>query len=162
LAESIGKEKNMEGRIVHEGITPTTSIGPTDLHSMAQLYLGGPNDKFFRIVTIDSPPKDLRIPPSKEIEELAPNASGKRLSQIMDAISGGLKAAYSSRSIPFVHVRMADLSERSVGALLQMEMIEVMLLAKLFGVNAFDQPAVEEYKKEAKKLLSENKTGIKE
>ena len=46
MAESLGKEFNKKGETVNTGITPVVSIGSTDLHSMAQLYLGGPYDKF--------------------------------------------------------------------------------------------------------------------
>ena len=46
MAESLGKEFNKKGEKVNIGITPIVSIGSTDLHSMAQLYLGGPYDKF--------------------------------------------------------------------------------------------------------------------
>ncbi len=46
MAESLGKEFNKKGEKVNIGITPDISIGSTDLHSMAQLYLGGPYDKF--------------------------------------------------------------------------------------------------------------------
>ncbi len=43
--ESVGKEKDLNGKEIHAGITPTVSLGSTDLHSLAQLFLGGPTDK---------------------------------------------------------------------------------------------------------------------
>ncbi|MCL6088908.1 MAG: hypothetical protein M1530_01950 [Candidatus Marsarchaeota archaeon] len=155
MGESVGKSQDLGGRPVHAGITPTVSIGSTDLHSMAQLYLGGPRDKFFRFVTVDSPSPDPRVPPSPLLDALVPHAGGKRLSQLMEAICGGVQAAYRAQSIPYAHVRLADLSEFSIGALMQMEMVEMMLLARLMNVNAFDQPAVEAYKKETRRILSE-------
>ena len=60
MGESIGKEKDLEGKIVHAGITPIVSIGSTDLHSMAQLYFGGPDDKFTNIISAPSLPPLLR------------------------------------------------------------------------------------------------------
>ncbi|MDZ4221383.1 MAG: hypothetical protein U1C18_00750, partial [Patescibacteria group bacterium] len=46
VGESLGKEFNAHGRAVHAGITPLVTVGSTDLHSMFQLLLGGPVDKF--------------------------------------------------------------------------------------------------------------------
>ena len=42
VGESLGKADNRQGKRVNIGITPTVSVGPEDLHSVAQLYLGGP------------------------------------------------------------------------------------------------------------------------
>ncbi|VVB57666.1 Glucose-6-phosphate isomerase [uncultured archaeon] len=97
------------------------------------------------------------VPASPELDALVPHAGGERLSHLMEAISGGVQAAYRAQSIPYAHVRLPNTSEASVGALMQMEMVEMMLLAKLMHLNAFDQPAVEAYKKETKRILAEGK-----
>ena len=155
MGESVGKEQDLGGMPVRAGITPTVSIGSTDLHSMAQLYLGGPDDKFYRFLSVEKSPADLRTPKDVDLEALVPHSSGQKMSELMDAILYGTQAAYSAKSIPYVHLRLADTSERTIGALLQMEMIEMMLLAYLMNVNAFDQPAVEAYKKETRRILAE-------
>ncbi len=155
MGESVGKAADLQGREVRAGITPTVSIGSTDLHSMAQLYLGGPKDKFFRMVSVDSVSPDPLVPSSSSLEELVPHAGGQHFSHLMEAILGGVQAAYRAQSIPYVHIRLADTSEATIGALLQMEMVEMMLLAKLMNVNAFDQPAVEAYKKETRRIMAE-------
>ena len=54
LAESLGKKYTKTGIKVNEGINPTVSVGSTDLHSMAQLYLGGPADKFTTFINVIS------------------------------------------------------------------------------------------------------------
>ena len=48
---------------------------------------------------------------------------------------------------------MHDISENSLGQYLQLKMIETMYLARLMGVNAFDQPKVEDYKRETREIL---------
>ena len=62
MGESIGKEYDKNMIRVFEGITPTVSIGSTDLHSMAQLYLGGPYDKFTTFVRIEKNREEIDIP----------------------------------------------------------------------------------------------------
>jgi len=62
MGESIGKEYDRQGKKVYTGITPTVSIGSVDLHSMAQLYLGGPFDKFTTFVKIENNHHQLSLP----------------------------------------------------------------------------------------------------
>jgi glucose-6-phosphate isomerase len=154
MGESIGKEWN-KGHTsqIWMGITPTVSLGSTDLHSMAQLYFGGPNDKFFTLVTVEekSGPK---VPIMKQYDALVPNIQGKKLSTIMDAISNGVAITLRKQERPYCEIRLPDASEHSIGALLQLHMIEMMYLAALLDVNPFDQPNVEAYKTETKKILS--------
>jgi len=152
MAESIGKKKDLKGKVVRKGITPIVSIGSTDLHSMAQLYLGGPKDKFTNIIygkndTIVSVPKVLNF------NGLVSNIKGKSFDNIMNAIFGGVKAAYEKNNLPYLTIELGKISEQSLGYYLQFRMIEMMYLAQLLKVNAFNQPSVEDYKKETRRLL---------
>jgi glucose-6-phosphate isomerase len=154
MGESIGKEWNKEHtQQVWMGVTPTVSVGSTDLHSMAQLYFGGPNDKFFTLVTVEEK-AGLKAPIMKQYDALVPNIQGKRLATIMDAISSSVAITLHKQERPYCEIRMPDASEHSIGALLQLHMMEMMYLAALLGVNPFDQPNVEAYKIETKRILS--------
>ncbi len=133
VAESIGKRKDA-------GITPTVSIGSTDLHSIAQLYLAGPRDKFTEFISIDKT-----------------NTPSKKLDTIMDAILKGTKAALKKRKLPFTHITLPNKSEHSIGQLLQLKMIETIFLGHLLNINPFDQPAVEAYKEETRRILKKGK-----
>lgn len=153
MGESIGKEYNKSGtRRILAGITPTVAIGSTDLHSMAQLYLGGPDDKFTTIVSVEEK-NGLRLPNKKVFDAMVPHIQGKSLTELMDAIIGGVLIAYKTSQRPFVHVKFPNRDEYAVGQFLQFKMIEMMLLGYLLNVNPFDQPAVERYKIETKRLL---------
>lgn len=152
VAESLGKEKDVAGNIVHAGITPIVSIGSTDLHSMAQLYFGGPKDKFTTLVYA-SMKSTLQIPHEEIFHGLVLGLPGKTPHDVMHAIIGGVRAAYEKNSLPFMEVQFEKLSEYSIGAYMMWRMISVMYLAKLLQVNAFDQPNVEDYKEGTRKLL---------
>jgi glucose-6-phosphate isomerase len=145
LAESTGKRKT-------RCITPTVSIGSTDLHSMAQLYLGGPDDKFTNFV-ITHFNNTTKVPLYPEYNALVPNLQEKELNHIMHAIVEGVKIAYKKEKRPFTETRLDGKSAKAIGAFMQLKMIETILLARLLDVNPFDQPAVELYKKETKRLL---------
>lgn len=145
IGESLGKEG--------KGITPTVSIGTTDLHSVAQLYLGGPKDKFTTFVSVKNSGKDFTIPKNHDIEELVPGISGKKFSVLMKATLGGIKVAYKKQNLPFMEIELEDLSEKSLGKFMQEKMMEIVHLAKLMGVDPFDNPQVELYKEETRKLL---------
>lgn len=152
MGESIGKEHNKEGKEVNEGITPTVAIGSTDLHSMAQLYLGGPKDKFTQFIYAPEG-EDARVPEEPFFAGLVSDINGKTFAEIMEAILGGVQNAYRANKIPFVEIKLPEVSEYTLGEFLQFKMFEVMYVAELLGLNAFDQPAVEKYKKETRELL---------
>ncbi len=154
MGESIGKEHDLQNNVVHAGITPTVSIGSTDLHSVGQLYLGGPRDKFTTFISAEKTSGDVTISENPLMPGLVEGIYGKKASEIMAAILGGVKAAYSNQKLPFMEVTLENISEESIGEFLQFKMIEMMYLGKLLNVNTFDQPHVELYKVETKKLLS--------
>lgn len=145
MGESIGKDG--------VGITPTVSIGSNDLHSMLQLYLGGPKDKFFTFVSAMGHEKALKVPQKPALPLLMEELRDKSTADIMNAIFESIKLAYEESNLPFVEIQFQSMSEKSIGKFMQLKMIEMMLLGKLFGVNAFDQPNVESYKVEALKIL---------
>ncbi|PIQ77163.1 hypothetical protein COV82_05745 [Candidatus Peregrinibacteria bacterium CG11_big_fil_rev_8_21_14_0_20_46_8] len=154
MGESIGKEKDLDGNIVHAGITPMVSIGSTDLHSMAQLYFGGPRDKFHHIIYSPTPNFTANVPKESPLENLVQGIGGKSFQEIMSAIIGGVKAAYVKNKIPFTEITMPEVREHTLGQYLQFKMIEMMFLARLMNLNAFDQPNVEDYKSETRALLA--------
>jgi len=154
MGESIGKERNLDGKVVHTGITPFVTIGSTDLHSLAQLFFGGPNDKFTTFVYSREDIAEMLILVGKRMfPDLVPAIEGKTLADVMDAIHQGTTAAYGKIGIPFAEFRLSEVSARTLGQFLQFKMIEMMFLAKLLNLNAFDQPNVEAYKAETRAIL---------
>jgi len=153
MGESLGKENNNSGKRVLNGITPIISVGSTDLHSMAQLYLGGPRDKLTTFVSVENNRSVIDSPKLKEYEKIIPAIAGKRLDEVMSAILLGVKKAFRNDKRPFVEIFLEDKSEESIGEFLQFKMMEIMYLGALMNVNPFDQPAVEKYKIETRKIL---------
>ena len=144
MAESLGKDG--------KGMTPIVSIGSTDLHSQAQLYFAGPDDKFTNLV-FSFTGAVHRIPTHLAIPGLVADIQGTSLEHIMQAIYGGVKAAYEKLKRPYVEIDLETADARELGYYLQFRMLEMMYLGKLLEVNTFDQPSVEMYKSVTRELL---------
>jgi len=153
MGESIGKEFNKDKKSVYEGITPTVSIGSVDLHSMAQIYLGGPYDKFTTFVNVKQNNSDVTVPDISEYSKLAEVVQGRKLKEVMNAILRGAQTAFKKGERPFMEIILPDKLEYSIGQLLQFKMMEMMYLGFLLRINPFDQPNVEDYKIETRKIL---------
>ena len=74
----------------------------------------------------------------------------------MWAILEGVKIAYKNHELPYTEVVLERVSAHELGHFLQYKMIEMMYLAQLMNVNAFDQPNVEAYKVETKRILQDH------
>lgn len=151
LAESLGKNG--------KGPTPIVSIGSTDLHSMAQLYWDGPDDKFTNLVfsftgALHAVTKHLAFP------GLVQNIQGTSLEGIMRDIYEGVKAAYEKTRRPYVEINLEAADAWELGYYLQFRMIETMYFGHLLGVNPFDQPAVEMYKEVTRELLAKSRGSL--
>jgi len=147
MAESLAKDK--------KGITPMVSVGTTDFHSLAQLYLDGPGDKLINFIFVKNLDFDFSISEFKNFKKTFPDLRKKKVWQINSFIFQAMKKVFLKKKIPFTEIILPTLAERSLGELLEMKMIEIILLAKLMKVEAFNQPAVELYKKESLRILKE-------
>jgi len=120
---------------------------------MAQLDLGGPADKFTNFVFTHFN-NALKVPFYPEYNKLVPDLQKKELNHIMHAIRSGAVAAYKKGKRPFTEIKLDGKNACAIGAFIQLKLMETVLFAKLLGVNPFDQPAVESYKKETRRVLS--------
>lgn len=154
MGESIGKEYTRDHEQKFIGMTPTVSIGTTDLHSVGQLYLGGPYDKFTTFVCVAQNKSDVVLPRMPEYEKLVAKIQGKSLLSLMDAIIQGVQRAYYKHKRPYVSIVLPEKNAYCIGQFLQFKMMEIVYLATLLEVNPFDQPQVELYKKETKEILA--------
>lgn len=153
MGESIGKAYDRDGMLVNVGITPTVSLGSVDLHSVGQLYLGGPYDKYTTFVSVDEYDYECDVHLRGASTGLVSEAYGKSLTVIMDAILKGTQVAYRKQERPFASIILPEKNEFYIGQLMQMKMIEMMYLGYLLNIDPFDQPQVELYKKETRDIL---------
>jgi glucose-6-phosphate isomerase len=146
-AESLGKQG--------KGTTPIGALGPVDQHSQLQLYIAGPRDKLFTIVTVAAAGRGPRI--AADLAALAgePDFAGKTMGDLVAAQGRATAETLAKNGCPVRTIHLDTLNERSLGELLMHFMLETIIAAHLLGVDPFDQPAVEEGKVLAKRYLTE-------
>jgi glucose-6-phosphate isomerase len=145
-AESLGKKG--------KGTTPLAALGPVDQHSQLQLFIGGPRDKLFTVITVDGKGVGPRM--DGELAKLAgePGFAGKTIGDLVAAEGRATAETLAKNGCPVRTIHIKKLSEESLGELMMHFMLETIIAAHLLGVDAFDQPAVEEGKVLAKKYLT--------
>ena len=143
LAESIGKNSRV-------GITPTIAIGATAQHSLLQLWMDGPNDKFFIFTRVKNSATDFKIPnPSSEFQFLR----GKSFTKILAAEFAATVKSLAEKKYALATFEIPQIDEFEIGKLLQFWMLEVYFLGKILKVNPFNQPGIERGKILARKIL---------
>ena len=133
------------------GILPVLSPAPKDHHSLLQLYLDGPRDKIFYIISLKEEDKKL----SKNIfNEKYSFLKKKTFNQIKNAQKEALIKTLRLKKIPYKEFFMSDKTEKGVTEFLVFFMLETIITAKLLGINPFNQPAVEQVKILTKNILT--------
>jgi glucose-6-phosphate isomerase len=145
-AESLGKDG--------KGTTPLGALGPVDQHSQLQLFIAGPRDKLFTVVTLDVAGRGPRV--ARNLAKLAgdPGLGGKAIGDLVAAQGRATAETLAKNGCPVRTIQLDRLDEETLGELLMHFMLETIIAAQLLGVDAFDQPAVEEGKILAKKYLT--------
>lgn len=142
-AESLGKAYDMAGRQVNIGPTPIKALGPTDQHSQIQLYREGPNDKLFTFVYTRSYQRDVNIGPALDCAPELGFLSGRTLGELLDAERQATEYALIVNQRPCLDVILDTVDAHTVGQFIYLFEVATSIAARLFQINAYDQPAVE-------------------
>ena len=144
-AESIGKivpgTKTTPAHAV--GQTPVSALGATDQHSQLQLYLDGPNDKLITILEETAFDSRLNIPAVFAEIKAAEYLEGKTMNQLMAAERKATVDALRSKNRPVIRVTFPRVNASTIAQFMYMLEVETAMAGQLFGIEAFDQPAVE-------------------
>ena len=143
IAESLGKK--------NKGLLPIISNAPKDHHSLLQLYLDGPKDKFFNIFSFKNNSKEKINIDKIKIKSFL---NKKNLNTIKNAQKNSLIKAFEKKNIPFREFKIKNIKEEVIGEFFALFIVETIIIGKLLNINPFDQPAVEQVKIYTKKLLS--------
>ncbi len=140
-AESLGKDG--------KGQTPVACVGTVDQHSLLQLFMDGPDDKVYHLLSLENFRSDPEVLEGNVLEFVAK----KRLSEIIHAEFKGTSEALERVGRPVLKVYLEEPDEISLAQLLVSYMIVTVLTGKLMKVNPFNQPGVELGKKIARRIL---------
>ena len=143
IAESLGKKEM--------GFLPVISSAPKDHHSLLQLYLDGPKDKFFFILSCK---EKAKVKISAEQLNTKNILDKKDLFSIKEAQKNALIKNLKEQKIPYRELMINKINEEVLGELFAYFIMETIIVGKLTNINPFDQPAVEKVKIYTKKILS--------
>ena len=144
-AESLGKGG--------KGTTPVAALGPVDQHSQVQLFIAGPRDKLFTVLSVGG--KGLGPRMEGALAKIAgePDFAGKTIGDLAAAEARATAETLARNGCPVRTFTIDRLDEALLGEMMMHFMLETIIAAHLMGIDAFDQPAVEEGKVLAKKYL---------
>ncbi len=150
VAESLGKDGM--------GITPLDALGPVDQHSQLQLWLDGPADKMFTLITIEDgysgPPIDLALCGDDPALDYL---SGRGIGDVVAAEARATRETLIAKGRPLRHITLPAVTPAAMGALFMHFMLETIIAAHLLGIDPFDQPAVETGKRLTRHYLRDGR-----
>ena len=144
-AESLGKNKDIDGNDVNIGPTPVKALGVTDQHSQIQLYNEGPNNKIINFIRVKEFDTTMEIPNIFEYTGLN-YLGGKTVNQLLNAEADSTRVALADYQRPTVTITLDKVDPYNVAQLLYMLEVQTAIAGELYGINTFNQPGVEQAK----------------
>ena len=143
--ESEGKDK--------KGIFPAGATFTTDLHSLGQYIQDGRRNLFETIISINHPQTDIKI--KKDVDNIdgLNFVANKTMDYVNKKAMEGTIEAHVSGGVPNILITLDKLDEENLGELIYFFELACGISGKILGVNPFNQPGVEAYKKNMFKLL---------
>ena len=143
--ESEGKE--------NKGIFPAAVDFTTDLHSMGQWIQEGERNIFETVISIETANHKLEVPSDKDDLDTLNYIAGKRIDEVNKMAELGTLVAHVDGGVPNVRISVPKLNEYYIGQLIYFFEKACGISGYVLGVNPFDQPGVEAYKKNMFALL---------
>lgn len=145
FGESEGKDQ--------KGLFPASVTFSTDLHSMGQFIQDGNRNLFETVVFIEEPLKDLKIEIDSENVDGLNFLAGKSISYINKKAFEGTILAHIDGNVPNIVLTVPKINEEELGYLIYFFEKACAISGYILGVNPFDQPGVEDYKRNMFALL---------
>ena len=143
--ESEGKE--------HKGLLPHSISITTDLHSMGQYVQDGERLMMETMIRVKSPATHVPVPTDEQNLDGINYLVGKSLTEINDCAAEGTIEAHVSGGVPVVEIETERIDEYTLGQLIYFFEFACGVSGYTLGVNPFDQPGVEAYKRNMFRLL---------
>lgn len=144
-----GESEGKDGK----GIFPASVDFTTDLHSMGQWIQDGERTIFETVISVAKPAVEHRVPMDAADLDGINYLAGKRIDEVNKMAELGTKMAHVDGGVPNMHITLPAIDEHSLGQLIYFFEKACGISGYLLGVNPFNQPGVEAYKKNMFKLL---------
>lgn len=147
LAESLGKERDRAGRIVHYGRTPIVAVGTTDMHAQTQQHQEGPLNKVVQFIRVEKWPEDQMIPDVFPDVPSLSAVAGVTMAEALEAARQANAEALAANDRFNALFSLPELNAFHLGELMYLLALSVAYEGELADVDAFNQPGVEAYKR---------------
>lgn len=148
-----GESEGKDGK----GIFPASCDFTTDLHSMGQWIQDGERSIYETVISVETPNRELDFPHDDENLDGLNFLAGKRVDEVNKMAELGTRLAHVDGGVPNIRISVPVLNEYYIGQLIYFFEIGCGISGNILGVNPFNQPGVEAYKKNMFALL--NKPG---
>lgn len=138
----------------HKGIYPASVDFSTDLHSMGQWIQEGERTIFETVISVANVDHELRIPTDAENLDGLNFLAGKRVDEVNKMAELGTRLAHVDGGVPNIQVTIDRIDEANLGALIYFFEAACGISGYILGVNPFNQPGVEAYKRNMFALLA--------
>lgn len=144
-----GESEGKDGK----GLYPASVVFSTDLHSLGQFIQDGDRTMFETVISLEDPGKAVVIPEDAENVDGLGFLAGKPLTYVNETAMKGTLLAHVDGGVPNILLTLRDRSARSLGYMIYFFELACAISGYLLGVNPFNQPGVEAYKKNMFALL---------
>lgn len=153
LAESLGKRFNRDGKEINYGRTPIVAVGTTDMHAQTQQHQDGKRNKLVQFLQIKESAHPLTTPSVFAADASCAKYAQRSVPALLDLALAANEEALASDERPSARYILPKMDERNLGQLLMFLMLSIAYEGELAGVDAYDQPGVEAYKRIMQKEL---------
>lgn len=141
VMESLGKEKDLDGKVVNQGMNVFGNKGGTDAHAFIQQLNDGRNDFFLTFIEVLKDAMDIPLP-----EKVS-------MGDFLHGFEEGLASALINKKREVIKIQIDEVNEFNLGMIIALYERAVAVYAELININAFHQPGVQAYKLASKGII---------
>ncbi len=152
IQQLLGESEGKDGK----GIFPAVASFSTDLHSIGQMIQQGRRNAMETILSIENPIANLIVPETEDNTDELNYLAGKSFHEINRSAQKGTCEAHIEGGVPLIRIQIDKLNEQQIGELIYFYEMFTAVYVYMLGVNPFNQPGVENYKKAMYRILGKN------
>jgi glucose-6-phosphate isomerase len=152
IQQLLGESEGKDGK----GIFPATATYSTDLHSIGQMIQQGKRNAMETLLSIEKPIANFIVPELEEDTDELNYLAGKSFHEINKSAQKGTTEAHIEGGVPLVRINIEKLNAQQMGELIYFFELFTAVYVYMLGVNPFNQPGVENYKKAMYRILGKS------
>ena len=149
IQQLYGESEGKEGK----GIFPTVASFSTDLHSIGQFIQQGKRSLIETFLIVEDSFSSIEVQEIDGDDDNLNYLAGKSFHEINSKARLGTTEAHQDGNVPIINIKMSALNEENIGSLIYFFELSTGVFVYSLGVNPFNQPGVEDYKKAMYRLL---------